>query len=58
MSEVTKKDRPDNCRNALKDAGEPYPRSGCAACGNGGMMGCPYERHREASVPAKFEGKE
>lgn len=36
--------RPMNCRNRIRDNGLPYPRSGCAACGNGGLMGCPYER--------------
>lgn len=35
--------RPDNCRNALRDSGKAYPRSGCAVCKNGGLMGCPYE---------------
>lgn len=36
--------RPDNCRNALRDAGKMHPRSGCDVCGNGGILGCPYER--------------
>lgn len=34
----------DNCRNALRDAGKVYPRSGCAVCGDGGLRGCPYEK--------------
>jgi hypothetical protein len=37
-------DRPNNCRNALRDAGKPYPKSGCAVCKDGGMRGCPYEK--------------
>lgn len=32
------------CRNELRAQGKPYPRSGCAECGNGGIMGCPHER--------------
>jgi hypothetical protein len=36
--------KPSNCRNALRDSGKPYPRSGCAVCKNGGLMGCPYEK--------------
>lgn len=39
-------ERPDNCRNALRDAGKMHPRSGCDVCGNGGLMGCPYEKGR------------
>jgi len=35
--------RPADCRNRLRDEGELYPRSGCASCGNGGLMGCPHE---------------
>lgn len=36
--------RPALCRNRLRDEGKHYPRSGCKSCGNGGMMGCPYEK--------------
>jgi hypothetical protein len=36
--------RPGNCRNMLRDAGQPYPRSGCMVCGYGGLRGCPYEQ--------------
>lgn len=36
--------RPQLCRNRLRDEGQAYPRSGCAVCGNGGLMGCPHER--------------
>jgi len=36
--------KPSNCRNVLRDSGQPYPRSGCAVCKNGGLMGCPYEK--------------
>jgi hypothetical protein len=36
--------RPLNCRNQLREDGKAYPRSGCAVCKNGGLMGCPYER--------------
>jgi transcriptional regulator with XRE-family HTH domain len=35
--------RPANCRNAIRDAGQAYPKSGCGACGDGGLRGCPYE---------------
>lgn len=35
--------KPANCRNRLRDEGQPYPKSGCASCGNGGLMGCPHE---------------
>lgn len=42
--------RPSDCRNALRDAGKPYPRSGCAVCKDGGLRGCPYER-RTLSTP-------
>lgn len=40
-------ERPNNCRNALRDAGKPYPKSGCAVCKDGGLRGCPYERPRD-----------
>jgi hypothetical protein len=40
--------RPDNCTMALREAGKPAPKSGCDVCGNGGMMGCPYDRRAEA----------
>lgn len=43
--------RPSSCRNALKDSGKAYPRSGCAVCGNGGLMGCPYDRKHATSAP-------
>jgi hypothetical protein len=43
--------RPSKCCNALRDAGKPYPRSGCTACGNVAMMGCPYERNGLAYTP-------
>lgn len=33
---------PENCRERLRLKGHSYPKSGCAVCGNGGMMGCPY----------------
>lgn len=36
-------DRPALCRNQLRAEGKPYPRSGCAVCRNGGLVGCPYE---------------
>lgn len=36
--------RPQLCRNRLRDEGQAYPRSGCAVCRDGGMMGCPHER--------------
>ena len=39
--------RPENCRNELQAKGKPYPRSGCAVCGNGGLAGCPYEHQRK-----------
>lgn len=35
--------RPSNCRNRLRDEGEPYPRSGCNHCKTGGLTGCPFE---------------
>lgn len=35
--------RPPICRNRLRDENKPYPKSGCGACGNGGLMGCPFE---------------
>lgn len=34
--------RPPNCRMRLQAEGNPYPKSGCAACGNGGLFGCIY----------------
>ena len=40
-------ERPPLCRNALRDNGQPYPRSGCAVCRNGGLMGCPYENRAQ-----------
>lgn len=45
--------RPANCRNRLRDEGKPYPKSGCASCGNGGMMGCPHERKAPSPAPAQ-----
>jgi hypothetical protein len=40
------------CRNRLRNEGKPYPKSGCAHCGNGGMAGCPYDgqRTRDAAI--------
>lgn len=35
--------KPTNCRNRLRDEGKPYPKSGCAYCGHGGLIGCPFE---------------
>lgn len=49
MSE--RNERPDNCRNALRDAGKLYPKSGCAVCGSV-LNGCPYERLAPASSDA------
>ena len=36
--------RPQTCRNRLRDEGHAYPRSDCASCGNGGLVGCPHDR--------------
>lgn len=36
--------RPMDCRNRLRDEGKPYPKSGCASCGDGGLRGCPHTR--------------
>ena len=37
-------DRPENCRNRIRDEGiNPYPKSGCAYCKTGGLTGCPFE---------------
>ena len=36
-------ERPKTCRNRQRDEGQPYPRSGCDHCHNGGLMGCPFE---------------
>lgn len=44
-------ERPANCRNALRDAGKAYPKSGSAVCRDGGLRGCPYER----AAPEKGE---
>lgn len=35
---------PNNCRNRLMAEGKPYPKSGCAHCKTGGLLGCPYEK--------------
>jgi len=43
--------RPQTCRNRLRDEGKVHPRSGCAYCGNGGMMGCPFE-NRALATPS------
>lgn len=50
MTDKQRAERPANCRNRLRDDGKPYPRSGCAHCRNGGMVGCPYERSPEDSA--------
>ena len=34
----------------MRDAGLPYPRSGCYHCKNGGLMGCPYEKPQAVEV--------
>lgn len=44
------RERPTLCRNALRDEGLPYPKS-CAVCGNGGLMGCPYEANVAVARP-------
>lgn len=58
--------RPENCRNKLRDSSKPYPKSGCSHCGNGGIMGCPFEKascnrcgvaHHPKNCPSK-EGKQ
>ncbi|SDO71081.1 hypothetical protein SAMN04487957_11087 [Halomonas shengliensis] len=49
------KHRPNNCRNVLQARGEPYPRSGCAVCGNGGLAGCPYDQQGLAGALALAE---
>lgn len=36
--------RPANCRNRLRDEGKAYPRSGCAYCKNGGLIGCQFDK--------------
>ena len=48
--------KPSNCRNVLRDSGKPYPRSGCAVCKNGGLMGCPYKK--EINGPDFEDGPE
>lgn len=35
--------RPTDCRNRLRDEGQPYPKSGCGHCKTGGLTGCPFE---------------
>lgn len=42
--------KPSLCRNRLRDEGKAYPRSGCAVCKTGGMLGCPYEKKERVSV--------
>lgn len=37
-------DRPQTCRNRLRDEGKAYPRSGCDYCKEGGLRGCIYDR--------------
>jgi hypothetical protein len=44
-------EQPANCRNRLRDEGQPYPKSGCAVCHTGGMFGCPYEASGAQSKP-------
>ena len=34
----------------MRDAGLPYPKSGCYHCMNGGLMGCPYEKPQAVEV--------
>lgn len=51
-------ERPSLCRNALRDAGKPYPRSGCAVCRNGGLVGCPYENRAQSTTPARALSRE
>lgn len=51
-------ERPALCRNALRDAGKPYPRSGCAVCRNGGLVGCPYENRAQSTTPARAVSRE
>lgn len=36
--------RPESCRNRLRDEGKAYPKSGCGHCKTGGMTGCPFEK--------------
>lgn len=47
-------ERPANCRNRLRDEGKVYPRSGCAVCGNGGLVGCIYERGIVPPIPSSL----
>lgn len=37
-------EKPSNCRNRLRNEGKVHPRSGCAHCKTGGLLGCPFER--------------
>lgn len=45
--------RPENCRNRLRDEGKPYPRSGCGHCKHGGLLGCPFGDNPPPSKAAK-----
>ena len=49
--------RPASCRNRMRDAGKPYPRSGCNHCGDGGLMGCPFDRTASAHVEVAYRHK-
>ena len=50
LSESVPIDRPINCRNALRDAGKAYPKSGCQVCFNVLISGCPFERNNRKTI--------
>jgi hypothetical protein len=44
--------KPENCRDRLKEEGKAYPKSGCAVCAVGGLLGCPFDRPYEQDIKA------
>lgn len=49
--------RPINCREALRDAGKAYPKSGCAVCGDAALFGCPYNNTPPAERPTPLSNR-
>lgn len=45
--------RPAYCRDRLRDEGKSYPRSGCQACVEGGLRGCPHDHRHETPPPLR-----
>lgn len=42
LTDKVKENRPDGCRERLREEGRAYPKSGCAVCSDWLTRGCPH----------------